>query len=35
MAKKPLKTLIAELNDLHRQEQILLNRLEHKLKGEK
>ena len=29
-----LEDIIAELNELHKQEQILLNRLEHKLKGE-
>ena len=28
-----LEDIIAELNELHKQEQILLNRLEYKLRG--
>ena len=33
--EETIEDIISELNDLHRQEQILLNRLEYKLKGEK
>ena len=29
-----IEDIISELTDLHKQEQILLNRLEYKLKGE-
>ena len=32
--EETIEDIIAELNDLHKQEQILLNRLEYKLKGE-
>ena len=32
--EETIEDIISELNDLHRQEQILLNRLEYKLKGE-
>ena len=32
--EETIEDIIAELNELHKQEQILLNRLEHKLRGE-
>ena len=33
--EETIEDIIAELTDLHKQEQILLNRLDYKLKGEK
>ena len=33
--EETIEDIIAELNDLHRQEQILLNRLDYKLKENK
>ena len=32
--EETIEDIITELTDLHKQEQILLNRLEYKLKGE-